>query len=313
MTRAVDSSLLDAKVAKKSSGESALGRAIREKEAISLRMLKLNLGDVDTEGLQDALALTLGKTLIQKKATFEDLAKLMQRCEIKNTQPLLLEALKVVKRIKDKDALLAVVPAPQEALNVVAPGKEGAVLEAFLREEDLYCLFPKPDVSKDVAASLAKGDSPDKALAIITSKLKSDMSAAELVPVVAEHVMSLVFKSKKKPKLDKITPYAKLLKRCVSGEEPAMANLLFAAQGAWFDAGKDKKVIRPLFEKFHELKVVTPLGFFAWKEDRRQKPKGKPQVLIKVSRWVIEMQPKVEEESDEEESDEEEEDDFSSL
>jgi len=166
------------------------------------------------------------------------------------------------------------------------------------------------DVGSLVTEALDENKNPDEILSIIKQNIDSKVDSSFLAPMVAAHVMKLVF-ADKKGKLNLLEENTKLLTFLKTDE--SQIDMIVAAHDAWFDAGGDRGLIQNVFAKLLELNIVDKRAFLAWRDDEKsKKARGKKRALIQVNVWLDEIEktlqtPLKQEENEEEEDEEEEE------
>jgi hypothetical protein len=165
----------------------------------------------------------------------------------------------------------------------------------------LMVLKPIPDLS----SFFEEGKSPEEILKYINEKTDKNVCISELTPICAKEGASQVFADKSNANVGVIDNFAELLVRvmCRPDDFDAQKSFLFAMQEAWFNAGKPKGLIKELFIKMYDNGVVAVEAFNMWKEDSKNKTKGKMPALLQTNSWIEEIQP-IEHEGDEDEGDE---------
>mmetsp|Transcript_14610 Transcript_14610/g.20733 ORF Transcript_14610/g.20733 Transcript_14610/m.20733 type:complete len:202 (+) Transcript_14610:926-1531(+) len=180
----------------------------------------------------------------------------------------------------------------------------------FWQKKNLHGLKPIGDLRGFVESTFTNG-SADDVFKHISSSFDDKVIVSDVSDLVCAALSKQIFADPKNPDLSAIDSFAPLMKRvlCVPVEDTdGQKNSLFQLQGAWFDAGKAKGVIKQIFVKSKEAGFFTVDAFNAWKEDSKNKTKGKMPALLQVNSWIDEIQPIVHEpdEGDDEEEDEDE-------
>merc|ERR1711957_666555 len=194
-----------------------------------------------------------------------------------------------------------------DVLAIIAPGLEDKELDDFLSSKKLMVLKPIPDLS----SFFEEGTSPEEILKHINENTDKDVSISELTPSCAKAVASLVFADKSKPNAGVIDDFAELLTRvmCRPDDFDVQKAFLFVMQEAWFNAGKAKGLIKELFIKMYDNGFIAVEAFNMWKEDSKNKTKGKMPALLQTNGWIEEIQPIEHDDEGDEEQDEEDEGD----
>lgn len=292
------------------SEQSPLELAVEDSTSVLLKELTESFHRLDFKKTSEVeTGLAFANSMVDHKFTLGEFLSSLES-DLKSTEDQATVVVAVLQKLypKGKKAYLtALGSTPLDRVNdFIRGGRSGPEFDAFLQEQNLYFLKPVLDMTEEVAAALKQGSTPDAILKAIDSKIEATQSPSNLTPLIAAHVLGLVFTSKTELNLDAIDAWAPVLVRCQSDVEAEM-KILFAAQRVWFRAGKQRKFVRPLFEKFYEAKIVSFDGLACWRDDSaKANKKGKAFALLGVNNWITEITPIVIEEEDEEEEDEEE-------
>lgn len=251
----------------------------------------------------------LANALIDKKFTFHDFSQGVQaHVPQAKASTLCIAVFKALHRkgVAKYEKVVERVET-QTLLDLVNPGGlDEAAMDKFLAENELIFLKPVADISAEVHAELKNGSSAADILAMIDSKINPLQTPTNLLPIVIGHLMPSVFESKEAVCLDGLPEFAPVLIRCRS-ELSHEANILFSIQRIWFKAGAHSGAhIRSVFQKLHELEVVSYEGLSTWKDDRsaRSKTRGKAAALFGVAGWIQDIAPVEEEDEEGDEGDE---------
>lgn len=314
----IDESLTKKGVVSIAQRVSALEAAVEDNQTITADQLADSLGRIKIESIKAETASEFGnvlaKSLIDNKLTLAALiskltagkasASAASAASASSAQApsLLLTTLVAFKGKKGDKALLELVNAAQKAeagLDVCAllsGGLKAKDLDAFLNSRDLLILKPVPDLTAEVAASLAAGDKPEKILASIAAAVDPKLAPGlGVTNAVASHVFGLVFATAGKADLAVLAAWSPLLARVApSFDADAQLRLLFEAQLAWFKAGATKALLKDTFVALFDAKLVGALVYDAWRNDLVEKSKnGKLKAMLQVQAWITDIQPKV--------------------
>lgn len=294
---------------------SRLDRALKEKDTVSKDDLSEGLGKLKlSKESKSQLSLVLSKSVISKTLSLQDMVSTLQNAVPDSTADVVLEALKSLKKkYSDQELVKLVETSGLDMLGVLAAGKKGNALEAFLKEHQLLFLMPVSELTLHIVKLLADPSSSlDAVLAHINKEIDITQSAAFLSSAVGAAMAAAVFISPEKPDLESLSKYSNVIKRVTAQpaiNAQAQASILFSLQHAWSDAKMPKGVLKSLFEKLHKNGIIVWEGFDSWKEDRANKTANKPKALVQVNSFLESIKPKELEEGDDEGDEEEAEED----
>jgi len=287
--------------------------ALLSLDPVTIKDLEEGLRKLDLSKVTEELSALLGRSLFTKSVSVDDVVKVCLM-ELDEAAPaVLLSIFKVAKnKMGERGLTEAVRDAEVDLLDAIAEGVEGEALDKFLTEHGLLCIKRLPDISEEVEKALADGTAAADIVKLIADKVDAELSVVQLLSVATAGVFGMVFADKAAINAEALSKYAPLLERIVRQptDEQAEVSLIFAAQQAWYEAGKDKVFAKELFPQLLELNLATPEAFITWRDDtQNRKTKGKMDMLLKINSWITEIEPR--EEYDEgDEGDEEEEDEY---
>jgi len=294
--------------------DKAMSGLVKLGQTINVKTLQNGLAklSLDDEAVRSTLVGLLSRS-VQSKLSLEDMVSTLESEAADHVSTVTTDVLAAVATAKGDRVVKSLAEESKiDVLPVIAPGKDGEDLAAFLESKKLLCLKPPPKIGGQVAEALAKGDSPDDVLSMVNKEVSAKIDVEFLIPVLMNHLLAAVFKDPKAANIGALEPLVGLLQRATMKDPLAETKILFATQGAWFAAKKPKGVIRDLFTRLHELGLVSVEAFDLWREDEVDKTKGKMQALIKVNAFVsaLPREAEYDDEGDEDEGEEEEEDEF---
>ena len=283
------------------------------KEVASIEDLTTSLKRLDVSTLdEEGLIVVLQKTVQAKTVTMTDmLATLKENTKTADeASNVLTKVFSTLSRANGEMYLRNLV-SDLDYLSTLSNNLDGEALSTYLETNDLYFLKPMDDLSKtiDLTGTAAA------TLTFINGKVDEKLPVDYLTTMVVEEALTRVFKDTKNIDMKVFSEFAPLIARCVQGEIALQTDIVFMVQQAWFKAGADKSTIKNIFKELYDLEIVTFPAFQSWRENTKNKAKGKLQCLLKVNNFLDEItppEPREEYDEDEEydEEEEEQEDDY---
>lgn len=284
---------------------SALEKAIKNRTSINEEGLIASFQQLDLgEYSSNDAGVVIANSLVDKKITGASIAAAVR--ETKGS-PDVVEVVWATCRVANRKGKAArtLLTADKEATQTIVTFLRGTRNEndflAELQAHELLFLNPVPDCSAEVEALLASGGEADALLALLRQKLPAGRTAPNLKPLIVNFALEKAFATKPAD-IKVVDAFAAVFALCLDADVDHEVDLVFAAQSVWFRAGAEKATALPLFQKLHELKVVSFDGLCTWRDDRTQRGRkeNKAGLLIAVNSWITDITPAPEEEADEE-------------
>eukprot|EP00954_Amorphochlora_amoebiformis_P025117 1370975-Amorphochlora_amoeboformis.AAC.1 len=254
---------------------------------------KLDLND-DTQG--EKLAVCLAKSLKEEKLSLDQVdAALLKEAQSEGVASRLLAITFAKLKIEnggeekgEESVTKFIADSKFNALEALRRKKTNAQMTEFLKKYGLEFLKGGPDLASVIQAALDEGQKPEEIVAAIDAIAGEGDDVSICTRAVADHVANKVFsKDSKQPQLVVLKTFVPLLKRCTKD------NLTASVQGAWFKVMKSNRDFAlDVFKRVHDLKICSHEEFEAWRADRKDKTKGKPQCLLAVFSFLSELKAK---------------------
>lgn len=154
-----------------------------------------------------------------------------------------------------------------------------------------------------IEAAFEEGKKPSDIVTAVSSIIGENEDMSMCTRKVSELMAREMFKKgQKSVNLEPLENYDPLLRRCLLGNQPAAAQILFAMQEEWYKSKLDSDAILEAFTKVEETKLVTHEEFEFWRSDKKEKSKAKPKTLLAVFKFLEDIRAKnkpIEENEDE--------------